>query len=77
MKPISQDTTSPLKHPVQRPTKSADQLEKEYIENVAALTGRDEADWIEAVTLLALDHSQNALYQAEQKGPGDKGSAIS
>ena len=28
----SQDTTSPLKHPVQRPTKSADQLEKKYRE---------------------------------------------
>ena len=67
MRLTSQVTTSPLKHPVQRPTKSADQLEKEYVENVAALTDRDEADWLEAVTLLELDHSQNALHQAEQR----------
>jgi hypothetical protein len=44
MRAISPDTTSPLKHPVQRPPKSSDHLEKEYLENIAALTDRDEAD---------------------------------
>jgi hypothetical protein len=39
---IPSDSTSPLKTPVQRPSKSTDQLEKEYLENIAALTDRDE-----------------------------------
>ena len=34
---------------------------------MAALTDLDEEDWIEAVTLLEIEHSQNALYQAEQR----------
>jgi hypothetical protein len=67
MEPISLDTTSPMKHSVQKPTKSANQLEKEYLENISALTDRDEADWIKAVTLLEMDRSKDALYQAEQK----------
>ena len=63
----SQDTTSPLKHPVQRPAKTADQLEKEYIENVAALTDLDKENWLEAIALLKMEHSQNVLNQAEQR----------
>jgi hypothetical protein len=64
MRPTSEDTTSPLKHPVQRPTKTADQHEKEYIDNVFALKNLDEADWIEAVTLLESAQPQNKTYQA-------------
>jgi hypothetical protein len=41
IQPTSQDTTSPIKHPVQKPTKTADQHEKEYIENISALTVLD------------------------------------
>jgi hypothetical protein len=67
MKAISHDTTSSLKHPSQRPPKSANYLENEYLENIAALTDRDEADWIEAVTLLKIDRLLDALYQAEQR----------
>jgi hypothetical protein len=44
MRPFSENTTNPLKHPVQRPAKTADQLEREYIDNVSALTDLDEAD---------------------------------
>ena len=63
----SQDTTSPLKHLVQRPAKTADQLEKEYIENVTALTDMDEEEWLEAIALLEMEHAQNALDQSEQR----------
>ena len=59
----SQDTTSPLKHPVQRPVKTYDQLKKEYIENVEALTDLDEAEWLEAVALLKMEHTQQVLNQ--------------
>ena len=63
----SQDTTSPLKHSVQTPAKTYDQLEKKYIENVAALTDMDEEEWLEALVLLEMEHAQHALDQAEQR----------
>ena len=63
----SQDTTSPLKHPVQRPAKTSDQLEKEYIENVAALTDMDEEEWLEAIALLEMEHAQLALDHTEHR----------
>ena len=62
-----QDNTSPLKHPVQRPVKTYDQLEKEYIENVEALTDMNEADWLEAISLLEMEHTQHVLNQEEQR----------
>ena len=34
---------------------------------MAALTDLDEEDWLEAVALLEMEHSQNALDQAEQR----------
>ena len=63
----SQDTTSPLKHPVQRPAKTYDQLEKEYIENEEALTDMDEAEWLKAIALLETGHTQHVLNQKEQR----------
>ena len=63
----SQETKSPLKHPVQRPPKSFDQMEKEYIANVEALTDIDEADWLEAIALLEMAHTQELLNQEEQR----------
>jgi hypothetical protein len=59
---ISSGSTSILKTPVQYPPKSTDQLEKEYLKNIAALTDRDEEEWLKAVTLLEMDHSVDALY---------------
>ena len=63
----SQDTKSPLKHLVQRPAKSYDQMEKEYIENVEALTDLDDADWLEAVALLEMAQTQQILIHEEQR----------
>jgi hypothetical protein len=56
-----------LKSPVKRPAKSTDQLEKEYLENNAALTDRDEEEWLEAVSLLDVDRLDNELSQEEQR----------
>jgi hypothetical protein len=58
---IPSDSTSPLKSPVQRPLKSTDQLEKENLVNIAALTDRDEEEWLEAVSLLDVDRVDNEL----------------
>jgi hypothetical protein len=38
------DSTSSLKSTVKRPAKSTDQLKKEYLENIPALTDRDDED---------------------------------
>jgi hypothetical protein len=64
---ISSGSTTSLKTPVWYPPKSTDQLEKEYLENIAALTHRDEEDWLKAVILLEIDRSVDALYQEEQR----------
>jgi hypothetical protein len=64
---ISCDSTSPLKSLVKRPAKSTDQLEKEYLKNIAALTDRDEEEWLEAVSLLAVDRLDNELSQEKQR----------
>jgi hypothetical protein len=61
------DSTSPLMSPVKRPAKSTDQLEKEYLENIAALTDRDEEEWQETLSLLAMDRLDNELSQEEQR----------
>jgi hypothetical protein len=45
------------------PQKSTDQLEKEYLENIAALTDRDEKEWLDAVTLLEMDRLDDAFYK--------------
>ena len=58
-----EDSLSPLKHPVQRPPKSFDQLEKEYVANLEALINMDEADWLEAVNLLEMAHTEEVLSQ--------------
>jgi hypothetical protein len=42
-------------------------MEKEYIENVEALTDLDEADWLEAVALLEMAHTQQLLNHEEQR----------
>jgi hypothetical protein len=52
---------------VKRPAKSTNQLEKEYLVNIAALTDRDEEEWLEAVSLLAVDRLYNELSQEEQR----------
>ena len=52
---------------MQRPAKTYDQLEKEYIENVEALTDLDEADWLEAVALLEMVQTQQILNHEEQR----------
>jgi hypothetical protein len=64
---ISCDSTSPLKSPVKKPAKSTDQLEKEYLENIAELTDRDEEEWPEAISLLSVDSLDNELSQKEQR----------
>ena len=56
-----------MKTPVQRPPKSTIQFEKEYLENTAALTDRDEEEWLEAVSLLDVDRMDNELSQEEQR----------
>ena len=63
----SQNTKIPLKHPVQRPVKSYNQREKECIENLEALTDLDEADWLEAVALLEMAHTQQILNHEERR----------
>ena len=40
---------------------------KEYIENVEALTDLDEAEWLEAVAVLEMEHTQQVLNQEEQR----------
>ena len=42
-------------------------MEKEYIANVEALTDMDEADWLEAINLLEMAHTQELLNQEEQR----------
>ena len=42
-------------------------MEKEYIANVEALTDMDEADWLEAIALLEMAHTQELLNQEEQR----------
>jgi hypothetical protein len=64
---ISSDSTSLLKTPVQRPSKSTDQLKKKYLKNITALTYRDEEEWLEAVTILKVDRLVNDLSQEEQR----------
>jgi hypothetical protein len=59
---ISPVSTNPLKNSVHRPQKATYQLDKEYFENISALTDCDEADWLEAVTLLEMNRSDDALY---------------
>jgi hypothetical protein len=61
------DSPSPLKSPVKRPVKTTDQLEKEYLENIAALTDRDEEQRQKAVSLLAVDRLDIQLSQEEQR----------
>ena len=56
-----------MKSPVKSPAKSTDQLEKEYLENIAALTDRDEEEWLETVSLLAVVRLNNELSQEEQR----------
>jgi hypothetical protein len=56
-----------LKTLVQRPSKSTDQFEKEYLEDIAARTDRDEEKWPEAVSLLDVDRLKNDLSQEEQR----------
>jgi hypothetical protein len=60
-------SSSPLKAPVQMPSKYTDHLEKEYLENFAALTDRDEEEWLEAVILLEVDRLDNDLSKEEQR----------
>ena len=62
-----EESKSPLKHPVQRPPKSFDQMEKEYVANLEALIDMDEADWLEAVNLLEMAHTEEVLNQEEQR----------
>jgi hypothetical protein len=64
---IPSDSTSSLKSPVQSPLKSTDQLEKEYLAYIAALTDRDEEEWLEAVSLVDVDRKDNELFQEEQR----------
>ena len=42
-------------------------MEKEYIANVEALTDMNEADWLEAIALLEMAHTQELLNQEEQR----------
>ena len=42
-------------------------MRKEYVANLEALIDMDEADWLKAVNLLEMAHTQEVLNQEEQR----------